>query len=235
MLSVSHLNAFYGKIQALHDVSVTINEKEIVALIGANGAGKTTLLKSICGLITGKNGRIAFCGQDIMKEASDRIVQRGIAMVPEGRKIFARLTVLENLEMGAYTRRDGKDAVQSDLEHVFHLFPVLRSRKTQQGGTLSGGEQQMLAIGRALMAKPKLLMLDEPSMGLAPVLVQKIFDIIREINEEGMPILLVEQNANMALHYAHRGYVLEVGSVVLEDKSARLLENEQVKHAYLGK
>lgn len=235
MLNVSNLNAFYGKIQALHDVSLRVDEKEIVALIGANGAGKTTLLKSICGLITEKTGGITFCGGNIMKESTDSIVCRGIAMVPEGRKIFSRLTVLENLEMGAYTRRDGKHAVQKDLEYVEHLFPVLKERKSQKGGTLSGGEQQMLAIGRALMAKPRLLMLDEPSMGLAPVLVDKIFHIIREINKDGMPILLVEQNANMALHYAHRGYVLEVGSVVIEDSAPRLLENEEVRQAYLGK
>lgn len=235
MLTVSNLNAFYGKIQALHDVSLHVDEKEIVALIGANGAGKTTLLKSICGLIKEKSGDIAFCGGALMKEKADGIVRRGIAMVPEGRKIFSRLTVLENLEMGAYARRDGADAIKKDMDYVFHLFPVLKERHRQKGGTLSGGEQQMLAIARALMARPKLLMLDEPSMGLAPVLVEKIFQIIREINGDGMPILLVEQNANMALHTAHRGYVLEVGRMALEDAASKLLEDEQVRHAYLGK
>lgn len=233
MLEVKELNAYYGAIHALKGLSFTINEGEIVALIGSNGAGKSTTLKSISGLIKNKNGHIVFQGKDITKSRTDEVVGMGIVQVPEGRKIFAKLTVLENLQMGAYLRGD-KEAIKADLRNVFELFPRLEERVGQLGGTLSGGEQQMLAMGRSLMSSPKLLMLDEPSMGLAPIVVESIFENIQKLNQKGMTILLVEQNANMALSVADRGYVLETGTIVLEDKADRLKENDEVRRAYLG-
>ncbi|WP_415238553.1 ABC transporter ATP-binding protein [Seleniivibrio woodruffii] len=234
MLEISNINAFYGNIQALHDVSIKIKPGEIITLIGANGAGKTTTLMSISGIVQPKTGEIRFNGEVISGKKPDKIVQMGLAHVPEGRHIFPYLTVMENLDLGAYLRND-KDNVKKDLEHVFDLFPRLRERKNQQGGTLSGGEQQMLAISRALMARPKMLLLDEPSLGLAPLIVKQIFDIIKRINQEdGTTIFLVEQNANLALKVAHRGYVMENGHIILEDEAHKLLVNEDVKKAYLG-
>ncbi|TCK62534.1 ABC transporter ATP-binding protein [Seleniivibrio woodruffii] len=234
MLEISNINAFYGNIQALHDVSIKIKPGEIITLIGANGAGKTTTLMSISGIVQPKTGEIRFNGEVISGKKPDKIVQMGLAHVPEGRHIFPYLTVMENLDLGAYLRKD-KDNVKKDLEHVFDLFPRLRERKNQQGGTLSGGEQQMLAISRALMARPKMLLLDEPSLGLAPLIVKQIFDIIKRINQEdGTTIFLVEQNANLALKVAHRGYVMENGHIILEDEAHKLLVNEDVKKAYLG-
>jgi len=234
MLEISNINAFYGNIQALHDVSINIKPGEIITLIGANGAGKTTTLMSISGIVQPKTGEIRFNGELISGKKPDKIVQMGLAHVPEGRHIFPYLTVMENLDLGAYLRKD-KDNVKKDLEHVFDLFPRLRERKHQQGGTLSGGEQQMLAISRALMARPKMLLLDEPSLGLAPLIVKQIFDIIKRINQEdGTTIFLVEQNANLALKVAHRGYVMENGHIILEDEAHKLLVNEDVKKAYLG-
>lgn len=233
MLVVKDLNAYYGAIHALKGISFTIEKGEIVTLIGGNGAGKSTTLKSISGLIKHKTGSIEFEGQDISHWRSDAIVSLGVAQVPEGRKIFPGLTVGENLQMGAYLRKD-KDGIKSDMEMVFEMFPRLRERVNQLGGTLSGGEQQMLAIARALMSRPRLLMLDEPSMGLAPIVVESIFDSIKALNENGMTILLVEQNANMALSVAHRGYVLETGNIVLSDTAESLRENDEVRRAYLG-
>ncbi|MGE4319152.1 MAG: ABC transporter ATP-binding protein [Deferribacterales bacterium] len=234
MLEIKNINAFYGNIQALHDVSITINEGEIITLIGANGAGKTTTLMSISGIVTPRTGQILFNGETISGMKPDKIVRSGLAHVPEGRHIFPYLTVMENLDLGAYLRKD-KDNVKKDLEHVFTLFPRLKERMHQAGGTLSGGEQQMLAISRALMARPKMLLLDEPSLGLAPLIVKQIFDIIKRINEEdGTTIFLVEQNANLALKVAHRGYVMENGRITLEDDAKKLLVNEEVKKAYLG-
>ena len=233
MLKVEGLNVFYGAIHALHDCSFEVNEGEIVTLIGANGAGKTTTLHSISGLIPYKSGKIEFLGQSLHGVSPDRIVKYGIAQAPEGRRIFANLTVKENLEMGAYIRKD-KQGIKNDLEMVFNHFPRLKERLTQIAGTLSGGEQQMLAIGRTLMSRPKLMLMDEPSMGLAPLLVKEIFSIIKNINQAGTTILLVEQNANMALSIAHRAYVLETGKIALQGSAKELAASEAVRKAYLG-
>jgi len=234
MLEVNDLNVFYGAIHALQGISFHVNEGEIVTLIGANGAGKSTTLRTISGLLRPRQGSIAFQGQDLIKVSAPQIVSMGIVQVPEGRKIFAPLTVRENLEMGAYTCKDAK-GIQASMQRVFNSFPRLQERLNQPGGTLSGGEQQMLAMGRGMMGEPKLLLLDEPSMGLAPMLVEEIFRIIEEINKGGTSILLVEQNAAMALGIADRAYVLETGTVALEGPAKELLENPQVKEAYLGK
>ena len=233
MLSLTDIHTYYGSIHALKGVTLTVNQGEIETLIGANGAGKTTSLMSVSGVTQPKQGKIVFLGEDITKMTTEKIVAKGITQVPEGRMIFPRLTVRENLLMGAYLRND-KDGVKADEEKVYELFPKMRERMKQHGGTLSGGEQQMLAIGRALMARPKLLLLDEPSLGLAPIVVENIFEIIQRINREGTTILLVEQNAQMALHIAHRGYVLETGAVTLEGPAKDLLENPKVRSAYLG-
>lgn len=234
MLSLRNVQTYYGNIQALHDVSIDIAEGEIVALIGANGAGKTTTLMSICGIVPPRRGEIYFKGAPINGMSPEKIVQLGICQVPEGRRIFPNMTVMENLEMGAFLRKD-KEKAQQDLQIILELFPILAQRRHQLGGTLSGGEQQMLAISRALMARPKMLLLDEPSLGLAPLIVKQIFDIIKRINEEdGTTIFLVEQNANLALKVAHRGYVMENGRITLEDDAKKLLVNEEVKKAYLG-
>jgi len=229
LLQLTDLHTGYGPIEVLHGVSLTVNAGEIVTVLGANGAGKSTLLMTICGVNPTRQGTIHFAGESIANLPAHTIVKRGISQSPEGRRIFPRLTVRENLEMGAF--QTGK---LDELDRMFTFFPILRDRQTQLGGTLSGGEQQMLAIARALMARPKLLLLDEPSLGLAPLIVIKIFDIIREINQAGTAILLVEQNANMALHIAQRGYVLETGRIVLEDTAANLVNNDQVKRSYLG-
>ncbi len=233
MFEVEKINVFYGAIHALTDVSFHVNEGEIVTLIGANGAGKSTSLKTISGLLRATEGCIEFLGQDITQTAAEDIVKLGIIHTPEGRKIFAPLTVTENLEMGAFLERD-KGKIDSDMRDVFERFPRLKERRSQLGGTLSGGEQQMLAIARSLMSHPKLLLLDEPSMGLAPILVEQIFEIIREINKQGVSILLVEQNAKMALSIADRAYVLETGSVVLQGDAKEVMENPMVAVAYLG-
>ncbi|WP_029458823.1 ABC transporter ATP-binding protein [Solidesulfovibrio alcoholivorans] len=233
MLEVRDIHTYYGNIQALRGVSLRIEAGEIVTLIGANGAGKTTTLMSISGVTPPKNGAITFLGQDVTRLSTERIVSLGITQVPEGRMIFPRLTVKENLLMGGYLRRD-KAGVRADEEHVYELFPVLRERRAQMGGTLSGGEQQMLAIGRALLARPKLLLLDEPSLGLAPLVVENIFEIIQQINKDGVTVLLVEQNAQMALQIAHRGYVLETGRLTLEGPARDLLNDPKVRSAYLG-
>jgi branched-chain amino acid transport system ATP-binding protein len=233
ILDLKDVHTYYGSIQALKGISLDVNEGEIVTLIGANGAGKSTTLRSINGLTRPRRGTIHFRGQDITNATPHRIVNMGIAQSPEGRRLFPRMSVLENLEMGAFQRTD-KANFPEDLERVYTLFPRLAERKSQHAGTLSGGEQQMCAIGRALMARPKLLMLDEPSMGLAPIFVERIFDIIKEINEQGMTILLVEQNALMALDVAARGYVLETGRVALADDAKALRNNEQVRKTYLG-
>ena len=233
MLEVRGIQTCYGNIQALKDVSLTISRGEIVTLIGANGAGKSTTLMSICGVTPPRSGEILFEGEPIHRLSAERIVQLGIVQVPEGRHIFPQMSVLENLEMGAYLRRDTVE-MKRDLEHVMELFPILAKRRLQLGGTLSGGEQQMLAISRALMSRPRLLLLDEPSLGLAPLIIRQIFDIIRRINEEGTTVFLVEQNANQALKIAHRGYVLENGVVTLTDSAENLLNDEAVKRAYLG-
>jgi branched-chain amino acid transport system ATP-binding protein len=233
VLRVEDMRTFYGTIEALKGISLEVRAGEIVTLLGSNGAGKSTTLRSINGLVRPRHGRIVFEGRDITHDAPHDIVRRGIAQSPEGRKLFPRMTVTENLEMGAFQRSD-RSEIGADMERVFTLFPRLEERKHQKAGTMSGGEQQMCAIGRALMARPKLLMLDEPSMGLAPIFVEKIFEIVKEINEQGTPILLVEQNALMALEVADRGYVLETGRVALQDDAARLRENEQVRKAYLG-
>jgi branched-chain amino acid transport system ATP-binding protein len=232
LLQIEDLHTGYGAIEVLHGVSLEVNEGEIVTVLGANGAGKSTLLMTISGVNAAKKGGINFQNQVIANLPPHEIVSRGVVQVPEGRRIFSRLTVLENLELGAFQRRDGD--IGKDLARAFELFPILHERQKQLGGTLSGGEQQMLAIARALMARPKLLLLDEPSLGLAPVIVKKIFEIIREINSQGVTILLVEQNANMALHVAQRGYVLETGRIVLQDTAKNLMNNEQVKKSYLG-
>ncbi|MHC9001042.1 ABC transporter ATP-binding protein [Enterococcus bulliens] len=232
MLTVENLSVHYGMIQAVHDVSFHVNEGEIVSLIGANGAGKTTILRTISGLIRPSNGSITFKDQSIQKMAPQKIVSSGLSQVPEGRHVFAGLTVQENLEMGAFLRKDKQ--VKEDYAQVFSKFPVLEERKHQDAATLSGGEQQMLAMGRALMSKPKLLLLDEPSMGLAPIFIREIFSIIEEIKAQGTTVLLIEQNANMALSIADRGYVLETGKIVLEGTGQELLSSEEVKKAYLG-
>jgi branched-chain amino acid transport system ATP-binding protein len=233
MLKIEDVHVYYGNIHALKGVSMDIQQGEIVTLIGANGAGKTTLLKTISGLLKPKSGKIECEGQSISGKKAQAIVKMGISHVPEGRRIFANMSVQENLELGAFLRKD-KEGIRKDYEKVFQLFPRLKERRKQQAGTLSGGEQQMLAIGRALMARPKLLLLDEPSMGLAPLLVKTIFQIIQEINETGTTILLVEQNANMALSVADRAYVIETGRVVLSGTPDKLIESDQIKHAYLG-
>ncbi|MGQ9458605.1 MAG: ABC transporter ATP-binding protein [Anaerolineae bacterium] len=233
LLQVEDIHVYYGAIHALQGISFHVDEGEIVTLIGANGAGKSTTLNTISGLLRPRRGRILFKGEDITVVPPSEIVRRGIVQVPEGRKIFAPLTVLENLEMGAFTRKD-KEGIRASMERVFRSFPRLQERLGQLGGTLSGGEQQMLAMGRGLMAQPTLLLLDEPSMGLAPILVEEIFRIIREINQQGTSILLVEQNAHMALSVAHRGYVLETGRIVLEGTAKELRDNPEVKAAYLG-
>ena len=233
LLELEDVHTFYGSIEALKGVSIEVNEGEIVTLIGANGAGKSTTLRSINGLNPPKQGRIVFRGKDITRRSPHEIVEMGISQSPEGRRLFPHMSVLENLEMGAFQRKD-RDGIRQDLERVYTLFERLEERKSQRAGTMSGGEQQMCAIGRALMARPKLLMLDEPSMGLAPIFVEKIFDIIREINEQGTTILLVEQNALMALDAAQRGYVMETGRIALHDDAKALRENEQVQKTYLG-
>ena len=233
LLDVADIHTFYGRIEAVKGISLTVNEGEIVTLIGANGAGKSTTLRSIQGITKPKRGKITFAGRDMRGMRPHEIVKAGISQSPEGRRLFPRMSVRENLEMGAFQRSD-KAEIVADIEHVYTLFPRLEERKAQKAGTLSGGEQQMCAIGRALMARPRLLLLDEPSMGLAPILVEKIFEIIQTINADGTTVLLVEQNALMALQIAQRGYVLETGRVTLTDKAAALRENEQVRKAYLG-
>jgi len=233
LLDVRDLNVYYGSIHALQGISFTLNEGEIVTLIGANGAGKSTILRTVSGLLPPRRGSIAFKGQDITTMPAEQIVQLGIGHVPEGRKIFAPLTVEENLEMGAYTRKDSQE-IAASMQRVFQSFPRLKERLYQLGGTLSGGEQQMLAVGRALMARPTVLLLDEPSMGLSPIMVEEIFRIIQEINQQGTSIVLVEQNAFMALQVAHRAYVLETGRIVLEGSAADLQKHPKVRAAYLG-
>ena len=234
MLKIENIQTFYGNIQALQDVSIEINEGEIITLIGANGAGKSTTLMSISGIEPARHGKITFEGRDITHMEPDKIVHLGIIQVPEGRRIFPYLTVTENLDMGAFLRND-KEEIKRDIEYVFDLFPLLKERRNQTGGTLSGGEQQMLAISRAIMAKPKLLLLDEPSLGLAPIIVQQIMSIIKKINkEQKTTIFLVEQNANLALKLADRGYVMETGRITLSDTAKNLRENDDVRKAYLG-
>ena len=233
MLELEDLRAGYGNIEALHGISLSVGEGEIVTLIGANGAGKTTTLMTISGCVRARTGAIRFRGRDISGLPPHEIVALGLVQSPEGRKIFPRLTVAENLEMGAFTRRD-PDGIAADQKRVFELFPILGERRRQPGGTLSGGEQQMLAIARALMARPRLLLLDEPSLGLAPLVVSRIFEVIRELNREGATILLVEQNAQMALKAAHRGYVLETGTIAMADAADKLLADPRVRSAYLG-
>lgn len=233
MLEVHNIHTYYGNIHALKGISLSVEKGEIVTLIGANGAGKTTTLKTIAGLLKPREGKVILEGEDLQPFRAHQIVYKGVSMVPEGRGIFATLTVMENLEMGAFIRKD-KAGIEQDLERVFTLFPRLKERRRQVAGTLSGGEQQMLATGRALMSHPRLLLMDEPSMGLAPVLVESIFDTVQQINKEGTTILLVEQNATMALSVAHRGYVLQTGEIVLSDTAANLQKNEMVQKAYLG-
>jgi branched-chain amino acid transport system ATP-binding protein len=233
ILDVDDIHTYYGSIHALKGISIQVREGEIVTLIGANGAGKSTTLRSINGLNRPRQGTITFQGRNITSVPPHQIVAMGVAQSPEGRKLFSRMSVLENLEMGAFQRTD-RAGIREDLERVYTLFPRLAERKTQKAGTLSGGEQQMVAMGRALMARPKLLMLDEPSMGLAPIFVEKIFEIVVEINQQGTPILLVEQNALMALDVANRGYVMETGHIALADDAKALANNEQVRKAYLG-
>ena len=233
MLTVENINVYYGVIHALKDISFQVNEGEIVALIGANGAGKTTTLQTVSGMLSAKSGSIRFQDQESSRMPEHKIVKQGISHVPEGRRMFSNLTVLENLKMGAYTRKD-KQEINNSLEMVYERFPRLKERTRQLAGTLSGGEQQMLAMGRALMANPRILLLDEPSMGLSPLLVSEIFDIIQEINKQGVTILLVEQNAKKALSIANRAYVLETGRIVKEDDAQALLHDEAIKKAYLG-
>lgn len=233
MLKVNNIDVFYGNIHALKGVSLEVNEGEIVTLIGANGAGKSTLLKTLSGLLKPKSGEITYQTKQIGGKQAQMIVKSGISHVPEGRRVFANMSVEENLELGAYLRKD-REGIKKDLENVFELFPRLYERRKQQSGTLSGGEQQMLAMGRALMAKPKLLLLDEPSMGLAPLIVKQIFEIIKMVNSQGTTVLLVEQNANMALSIANRAYVIETGKIVLSGTAKELQESEKVKEAYLG-
>ena len=233
MLEVKDINVYYGLIHALRDVSFEVNEGETVALIGANGAGKTTTLHAVSGLLKPKSGSIHFCGKEITHTDAYKIPKLGLAQVPEGRRVFANMTVMENLEMGAYIR-NGKENLNEEYERIFERLPRLKERRKQAAGTLSGGEQQMLAIGRALMSKPKMLLLDEPSMGLSPILVQEIFSIIQDVNKTGVTVLLLEQNAKMALNIANRAYVLETGQVVMSDDAKELSNNEQVRKAYLG-
>jgi branched-chain amino acid transport system ATP-binding protein len=233
LLEVEDIHTYYGSIEALKGISISVREGEIVTLIGANGAGKSTTLRSISGIVPPRTGRIVFQGAEIQGLAGHEVAEIGIAQSPEGRRIFSRMTVLENLEMGAFTRRDQK-AIRADIDRVYDLFPRLKERERQKGGTMSGGEQQMLAIGRALMAQPRLLLLDEPSLGLAPVIVDRIYDVVRELNAQGVTILLVEQNANYALDVSARGYVLETGHIALTDTSDNLRNDERVQAAYLG-
>jgi branched-chain amino acid transport system ATP-binding protein len=233
VLELTDVHTYYGNIRALRGISLSVHAGEIVTLIGANGAGKTTTLRTILGTVQPRRGTVTFNGHRLDALATDRIVRLGIAQSPEGRRIFPRMSVLENLELGAFARSD-REAIAPDLERVFALFPRLRERGGQQGGTLSGGEQQMLAIGRALMARPSLLLLDEPSMGLSPILVEAIFRIVQDINRQGTTILLVEQNARMALRVAHRGYVIQTGRIVVHDTAAELLRSDLVRKTYLG-
>ena len=233
MLEVNDIHTYYGNIHALNGISLKVDKGEIVTLIGANGAGKTTTLRTICGLLKPRHGSVYLEGEDLVKYKAHEIVFKGIAMVPEGRGVFARLTVSENLDLGAFSRKD-KAGIQRDLERAYILFPRMKERRNQVAGTLSGGEQQMLATARALMTHPRLLLMDEPSMGLAPILVESIFDTIKEINKEGTTILLVEQNATMALTVADRGYVLQTGEIMLHDTAENLQRNEMVQKAYLG-
>ena len=233
MLEVKDMHVFYGVIQALKGISFEVNQGEVIALIGANGAGKTTTLQTLTGLLSAKQGSIIFEGKDITKTPAHKIVQMGIAHVPEGRRVFADLSVYDNLRMGAYTRKD-KDEIAASLESVYKRFPRLEERKNQRAGTLSGGEQQMLAMGRALMSKPRLIVMDEPSMGLSPIFVNEIFDIIQSVSDSGTTVLLVEQNAKKALSIADRAYVLETGKITLEGKAEDLLHDESVQKAYLG-
>ena len=233
MLKIDNIDVYYGAIHALKGISLEVKEGEIVTLIGANGAGKSTTLRTISGLLKPKTGSITFLGQNIEGVRAHEIVKKGISQVPEGRRVFAEMTVMENLDLGAFVRKD-KAGIQQDLKHVFELFPRLEERKNQSAGTLSGGEQQMLAMGRALMSRPKLLLLDEPSMGLAPLLIKEIFNIIVDINESGTTVLLVEQNANMALSIANRAYVLETGRITLSGSAKELAASEDVRKAYLG-
>lgn len=233
MLEIKNLQVYYGVIQAIKDVSFKVNEGEVIALIGANGAGKTTILHTITGLLPAKNGEVVYEGKDLLKIPAHEIISHGIAHVPEGRQVFSQLTVYENLLMGAYTRKD-KDEIEESLVNIYKRFPRLEERKGQYAGTLSGGEQQMLAMGRALMSKPRIVLMDEPSMGLSPILVEEVFDIIESIRKSGTTVLLVEQNAKKALSIADRGYVLETGNIVLEGSASSLLNDESVKKAYLG-
>lgn len=233
MLELNKINVFYGGIHALKDLSIKVNEGEVVTLIGSNGAGKTSMLKTISGIVKAKEGAIKYLDRDITNASASDIVKMGIAHVPEGRRVFANMSVMENLEMGAYIRTD-KEGIKEDYEKIFDRFPRLKERRTQMAGTLSGGEQQMLAMGRALMLRPKLILLDEPSMGLAPIMVDEIFSIIQDINKSGTTVLLVEQNANMALSIAHRAYVIQTGSIALEGNGLDLLKDENVKKTYLG-
>ena len=233
MLEVKNIDVYYGAIHALKQLSLEVEQGSIVTLIGANGAGKTTTLKTISGLLRPKKGEVVFKGEEISKLPPEKVVEKGISQVPEGRRVFSSLTVLENLELGAYLRKD-KKGVAEDMENVFFRFPRLKERRKQLAGTLSGGEQQMLAIGRALMARPELLLMDEPSMGLAPLLVKEIFEIIKDINKKGTTILLVEQNANIALSIADKAYVLETGEIALQGPASELINSEKVKQAYLG-
>jgi branched-chain amino acid transport system ATP-binding protein len=233
LLEITDLEVAYGAVAALHGVSLAVHRGEVVSLIGANGAGKTTLLRTISGLLTPRRGSIRFDGQELVRLGAHKIVRAGVSQVPEGRIVFPNLTVRDNLDLGAYIRRD-RGQVRADLERMYSLFPRLRERERQRAGTLSGGEQQMLAIARALMAKPRLLLMDEPSLGLAPILVREIFRTVAEISRQGMTILLVEQNAHMALGIADRGYVMETGNIVLSDSRENLLRNAEVKNAYLG-
>jgi len=233
MLKINNMNVYYGNIHAIKGIDFVVDKGEIVTLIGANGAGKTTILHTLSGILSPTKGSIIYKGKDITKTPAHKILPMGMAQVPEGRRVFAKMTVLENLEMGAYIHKRGKQ-MQADLDEVYTRFPRLKERRKQTAGTLSGGEQQMLAMGRALMSRPELLLLDEPSMGLAPLLVDEIFDIIKSINDAGTTVLLVEQNANRALHLADRGYVLETGRIVLDGTSEFLLNSPEVKAAYLG-
>ncbi len=234
MLSVKGIDVYYGSIHAIKNVSFHVDEGEIVTLIGANGAGKTTTMHAISGLLKLEHGEITYCGNLISRMEAHKIIRLGLAQVPEGRRVFSGLSVQQNLQMGAYTRRDGKEAIQNDFDMVFELLPRLKERRSQPAGTLSGGEQQMLAIGRALMCRPKMLLLDEPSMGLSPLLVKEIFKIIRDVNRNGVTVLLVEQNAKMALEIANRAYVLETGAIKMEGEAAELANNIEVRKAYLG-
>lgn len=237
MLRLDNISTFYGSVQALRDVSIEVKEDEVVTIIGANGAGKTTLLKTISGLLSAKTGTIEFDGKNITNLATNKIVSLGISLVPEGRQIFPSLSVLDNLQLGGYVRyrRGERKKIQEDLEFVFELFPVLYERTSQHAGTLSGGEQQMLAIGRALMSKPRMLLLDEPSMGLAPKIIMNIFEVLLDLHKKGLTILLVEQDAKIALSIADRGYVLRTGKIMLEDKAESLIDNEEVQAIYFGK